>query len=64
MLFISRHSCDSNAGDGDNAGKRAGAKRKRSMQKDVVNDGEHPRAGLWPRHFKENQKDFGASRSY
>ena len=53
---------EKNADDCDHAGKCAGAKRKRAMPKDVVDDGKHPRARFWPRHFKENQKDFGASR--
>ena len=50
---------DSNCYD---AGKRTGAKRKRALSKDVVDDGKHPRARLRP-HFKEDQKNFGTSRS-
>ena len=46
----------------DDIGKCTGAKRKRALSKDVVNDGKHPRARLRP-HFKEDQKNFGTSRS-
>ena len=62
QIDIRDSKCNADEDNCDAAGKRTGAKRKRALSKDVVDDGEHQRARLRP-HFKENQKDVGTSRS-